>query len=158
MKILKLFIAVITLLCVSAMTPSAEAGPFSDIDYALTDEMNTHPENFLAGGSAGTSAFYSFIKRSIQVEEYAPPYYTISIDEVLGYVSHEDGQVRICKPCRVKYHFNWETKKAYEVYTKADGSQEFVEIKRNYNNKKSAANDIFKLAYNMDFFSPDELK
>lgn len=94
----------------------------------------------------------------MQVEQYEPPYYTISIDQVLGYVSYEDGKVRICKPNRVKYYFNWETKKAYEVYTNIDGSLEFVELKTNQNNKKSAANNIFKLAYNMDFFSPSELK
>lgn len=159
MKILNFLVAVITLLSFSAVTPSAEAGPLSKIDYQLTEEYATHPDHFFSGSGIGTGAIRKYKKSTLNVEQYNPPYYLISIDVVYLYYQIDTDSYVAHIPSRERFYYNWETKKAYKEYP-IPGTQEhkWEEITNNFRNEKGIANDVFKLAYNMDFFSPAELK
>lgn len=159
MKILKLFIIAVTLFSASLLSSSAEAGKIlGEVDYALTEEYATNPDHFFSGSSIGSNAGRTYIKRSLLVEQYNPPYYIISVEKVnVSWPPGANG-FQVHEPERVRYYFNWETKKAYYERIYLDSSAEWIEITTNFRNEKGIANDIFKLAYNMDFFSPAELK
>lgn len=158
MKLLKFLIVAITMFSVATITPTTEAA--FKTDPVLTAEYYANPDNYFSGSGIGTGAIRKYRKNTLKIENYAPPHYTISIDVVWMNYKKEINNYVVTGSCTERFYYNWETKKAYREMINHDkgGQLEWQEITNNFRNEKGIANDIFKLAYNIDFFSPNELK
>lgn len=145
----------------SAITlmPSAEAGLYNeDVDETIKADMLVHPDRYLRSSSMGTGAVLCIDKASIDIEKYAPPHYIINFKAfTISYPPRGEWVVQF--PTYYKLYFNWNDRKAY-IYgrnydTGEEGWQELSKDSINRWRFVQVANDVFKIAYNMDFFPPE---
>lgn len=157
MAIFKRFLFFVALLII-AVVPVAEAGGLGPTDEALKADMISNPDRYLQSNGVGTGAVLYIDKHSINVEQYEPPHYTISYKiHIVSYPPYGGWDAH--QPRHEKIYYNWDERRAF-IYTINPETKQMVweEIARNDNWWRyiMVANQVFRLAYNMDFFPPDK--
>lgn len=159
MPIFKMLIFAVVIACTMFMNGIAEAGPDGPVDEARRVDMIAHPDRYVKSTGIGTGAVLYIDKASICVEKYEPPHYIIKFNTFVvsypasgGWQPHEVIENRI--------YYNWNDRKAYMYRMNSSaGENRWEEISRQSTylwRFTRVADDVFRCAYNMDFFPSDK--
>lgn len=137
-------------------------------DDALLNDIQVNPQNYIANGGAGTGLSLWIFKPSLNVEQYAPPKYIISIKRVMysNQMIKKNGEwVKVISADWYgvkRYLYSYDERKIYVEEKDSSGNFIWQDISLKiaegggslnpYTNDLSAAELAFYFAYNKSFF------
>lgn len=136
--------------------PTAMAGLYDDVDENIKEDMLVNPDRYMKSTSLGTGAVLGIDKESIDVEMYNPPHYIINF-KAFTIAYRSNGEWITQYPRVYKIYYKWNDRKAY-IYGKdhdtgIEGWQELSRKSKYYWRFIQVADDVFKIAYNIKFFT-----